>query len=87
MALCMPVRLIFRKLGLKENEPVMMAAYGGFYFFLCLALLLAFTAFTGRMGLAQDLGLSLGLGIVMCLVYVIKLQVYKAMAKMRKGKP
>lgn len=71
------LKLIFRKLGVKENKYFLALIYGMLYFVFILLLLTLSSIYLKKLNLTRDFFISLILGVVMSIVYLIKWEIFK----------
>lgn len=71
------LRLIFKRLGFKENKYILASAYGVFYFGLVLLVLTFAGIYLKNLILARIFFISLILGIIMFFVYLVKWEIFK----------
>ena len=72
------LRLIFKKLGLKENKYVLAFVYGCLYFVLVFSVFQVADLILKKGTFTRDLLISFFIGVVMAIIYLIKWEVFKS---------
>ncbi len=75
------LKLIYKRFGVKENRFVMMLIYGAVYAVLFFIVFSLSSLALHRFSLTDSALISLGVLVIMCVVYLIKLEVFKAYRK------
>lgn len=71
------LRIIFKKLGVKENKYFFASVYGTFYFLLILLIFTLAGIYLNNLNFVRTFLISLVLGIVMLVVYLVKWEIFK----------
>jgi hypothetical protein len=71
------LRIIFRKLELKENKYLLAIVYGIIYFIIVFFIFLFAGVILKKTSIFQNLLISISIGIIMAVVYLIKWEFFK----------
>ena len=75
------LKLLFKRLKLKENKYFMAVLYGLIYGIVIFFLLLASSLYLGRLDLMKTVSVSIAVWAVMSIVYLIKWEVFTFLKK------
>jgi hypothetical protein len=79
----MLIKLIFRRFNLKENKYLMAAVYG-FLYFLFTLMIFALASMFIKTNIIRDIIFSLIIGLIMSVVYLIKVEMFKLIGQRNK---
>jgi hypothetical protein len=71
------LKIIFRRVGLKENKYLMALIYGGIYLLLMFLILLFANAVLNTVPLGRNILVSVSVGAIMTVVYLVKWELFK----------